>query len=41
MDLVLMMTIKTYHKVRDRCHHTGKYRGAAPDICNLRYKISK
>ena len=30
-----------YHKVRDHCHYTGKYRGAAHDICNLRYKIPK
>ena len=30
-----------YHKVRDHCHYTGKYRGAAYDICNLRYKIPK
>ena len=30
-----------YHKARDHCHYTGKYRGAAPDICNLRYKIPK
>ena len=29
------------HKVRDHCHYTGKYRGAAHDICNLRYKILK
>ena len=28
-------------KVRDHCHYTGKYRGAAHDNCNLRYKISK
>ena len=28
-------------KVRDHCHYTGKYRGAAHDICNLRYKIPK
>ena len=26
-------------KVRDHCHYTGKYRGAAHSICNLRYKI--
>ena len=26
-------------KVRDHCHHTGKYRGHAHSICNLRYKI--
>ena len=24
---------KTYHKVRDHCYYTGKYRGAAHDIC--------
>ena len=30
-----------YHKVRDHCHYTGKCRGAAHDICNERYKISK
>ena len=29
---------KKYHKVRDHCHYTGKYRGAAHSICNLRYK---
>ena len=27
---------KKYHKVRDHCHYTGKYRVAAHDICNLR-----
>ena len=32
---------KKYHKVRDHFHYTGKYRGAAHDICNLRYKIPK
>ena len=32
---------KNYHKVRDHCHYTGKYRGAAHSICNLRYKTSK
>ena len=26
-------------KVRDHCHYTGNYRGAAYSICNLRYKI--
>ena len=30
---------KLYCKVRDRCHYTGKFRGAAHSICNLRYKI--
>ena len=32
---------KKYHNVRDHCHYTGKYRGAAHDICNLRNKIPK
>ena len=32
---------KKYHKVRDHCHYSRKYRGAAQDICNLRYKIPK
>ena len=27
--------------VRDNCHYTGKYRIAAHNICNLRYKIPK
>ena len=26
-------------KVRDHCHFTDKYRGAAHNMCNLRYKI--
>ena len=30
-----------YHKFRDLCHYTGKYRGTAHDICNFRYKIPK
>ena len=32
---------KNHHKVKDRCHYTGKYRGVAHNICNLRYKIPK
>ena len=26
-------------KVRDHCHYTGSYRGAAHNICNLKYRI--
>ena len=25
---------KTYHKARDNCHYTGKYRGAARSTFN-------
>ena len=28
-------------KVYDHCHYTGEYRGAAHNICNLRYKTPK
>ena len=33
--------VKKQQKVRDHCHYTGKYRGAAHNICNLRYKLPK
>ena len=29
---------KLYCKVRDHCHYTAKFREAAHNICNLRYK---
>ena len=32
---------KKQQKVKDHCHYTGKYRGAAHNICNLRYKMPK
>ena len=28
--------LKLYHKIRDYCHYTEKYRGAARNICSLR-----
>ena len=28
-----------YWKVRDHCHYTGKYRGAAHSICNLKFNV--
>ena len=33
--------IKNKDKVRDHCHITGKYRGAAHSQCNLKLKIPK
>ena len=30
---------KDNRKVRDHCHYSGKYRGAAHSLCNLQYKI--
>ena len=30
-----------YHKVRDYCHYTRKFRGATHIICNLRCKRPK
>ena len=35
---------KEYYQVRDHCYYTGKYekyRGAAHNICNIRYKTPK
>ena len=32
---------KKQQKVKDHCHYTGKYRGVAHNICNLRYKVPK
>ena len=32
---------KKHYKVRDHCRYTGKYRGDAHNICNLRYKVPR
>ena len=33
------MKFKLYQNVRDHCHYTGKFRGAAHRIPNLNYKV--
>ena len=30
-----------YYKVKDYCHCYGTYRGAAHNVCNLRYKTAR
>ena len=32
---------KIYQKIRDHCHYTGKFRGAARSICSLDCKVPK
>ena len=35
------LKVKKYHKVRDHCPYTGKYRDASHSICNLKYRVPK
>ena len=35
------MKDKKYRKVRDHCHYIGKYRGAAHNIYNSKYSVTK
>ena len=35
------MKDKKYRKVRDHCHYTGNYRGAARSIYNLKYRVPR
>ena len=35
------LKFKLYKKVRDHCHYTGKFRGAAHRIYNLNYKVTQ
>ena len=32
-----LLMIQNYRKVRDHCHYTGRYKGAAHSICNLKF----
>ena len=41
---ILIIAVKIFYQLsraKDHCHYTGKYRSAAHNICNLRYKILK
>ena len=33
------LKVKIIDKVKDHCHYTGKYRGTAHNICNLKFNV--
>ena len=37
----IYLKYRKYRKLRDHCHYTGYYRGAAHSICNLKYSVPK
>ena len=40
-DEIELKTDKKYWKVRDYCYYSGKYKGAAHNICKLKHEIPK
>ena len=38
---IKMLMTKKYFNVKEYCHYTGEYRGAAHSICNLKFSLRK
>ena len=41
VQIKIMKSLKIKKKIRDHCHYTGKFRGAAHRVCKIRYKVPK